>query len=294
MSNSAGPLESIDSIDWSELEHAYGTAEDVPQLLRDLHSSDPEIRETAHDDCWSMIFHQGTRYSASAAAVPFLYSILNHPDTKSRRNLLFLIVSLAVGYTEHVLPKGIDVAEWEEHIENQDDEEMQEHMMHEFETYEAVEEGLPNILRYLEEEEPQIRIMAAYALAFFPRRSDTSVTALFERLGREINSSVRGTIVLAIAVLYARVDNGTRKKDIIQKLQRSYAATKDDELFGWSCALSLVILGATEADIIEKARRALNDEVYLTQLEGSIDPDAGFTFGMPELRDLAKAVLESS
>ncbi|KAF9784192.1 hypothetical protein IL306_008120 [Fusarium sp. DS 682] len=294
MSTPTDPLEGLNSIYWSELEHAYGPAEDVPQLLRDLQSSDPEIRETAHDDCWSMIFHQGTRYSASTAAIPFLYSILNHSDTKSRRNLLFLILSLAVGYPEHIIPNGIDVAKWEEHIESRDDEEIQEHMMHEFETYEAVEKGLPNILRYLEEEETQMRIMAAYALAFFPRQSDTSVKALFDRVNRETNSSVRGTIVLAIAILFARVDNGTRKNDIIQQLQESYAVTKNEELFAWSCALALVILGSTEEGIIEKGRRSLKDEAYLTQLEASVDSDAGFPFGLPDLRDLAKAVLKSS
>lgn len=51
---------------WSELRHAYGTAENVPTLLATAESSND------WDDAYSHLFHQGTVYSASMAALPLL------------------------------------------------------------------------------------------------------------------------------------------------------------------------------------------------------------------------------
>jgi hypothetical protein len=39
----------IDEVDWASLRHAYGSAEDVPPLLRGLASADAVERETALD-----------------------------------------------------------------------------------------------------------------------------------------------------------------------------------------------------------------------------------------------------
>ena len=64
----------LDSSAWSALEHAYGTAEDIPDLLRDLESFPPDV---ANDDgtwhaLWSALCHQSDVYSASFAAVPHI------------------------------------------------------------------------------------------------------------------------------------------------------------------------------------------------------------------------------
>jgi hypothetical protein len=39
-----------DRIDWKSLTHADGTAEDLPELLRDLLSDDEGVREEARND----------------------------------------------------------------------------------------------------------------------------------------------------------------------------------------------------------------------------------------------------
>ena len=79
-------LAGLDDIDWSALSHAYGSAEDVPELLRRLaaagseaHSDDSaEDDEAANEaeevigDLWATICHQGSVYTATIAAVPFL------------------------------------------------------------------------------------------------------------------------------------------------------------------------------------------------------------------------------
>ena len=52
--------------------HAYGAADDVPALLRELISAPPD---EALSELWNNICHQGSVYSATPYAVPFLAGI---------------------------------------------------------------------------------------------------------------------------------------------------------------------------------------------------------------------------
>jgi hypothetical protein len=62
---------------WSELEHAYGAAEDIPPLLArlDAYPSDEGENEPWFS-LWSTLAHQGDVYPASFAAVPHVISAL--------------------------------------------------------------------------------------------------------------------------------------------------------------------------------------------------------------------------
>ncbi|MFE4533453.1 hypothetical protein ACFRKB_00105 [Streptomyces scopuliridis] len=62
----------LDAQPWAALEHAYGSAEDVPELLRALASDDEEEAGEALEELYSRILHQGSVYEASARAVPYL------------------------------------------------------------------------------------------------------------------------------------------------------------------------------------------------------------------------------
>lgn len=68
---------SLDSPEWKSLEHAYGSADDIPALLRELEAFPPHER---YDDepwhtLWSSLCHQSDIYSASYAAVPHILRI---------------------------------------------------------------------------------------------------------------------------------------------------------------------------------------------------------------------------
>ncbi|MEU7742433.1 HEAT repeat domain-containing protein [Nonomuraea sp. NPDC049158] len=99
-------LASLDTIDWADLTHAYGRAKDVPDQIRALRSPDPGIRDKALHSLYGNIFHQGTRYEASAHAVPFLLELLADPETPDRPAVLHLLTQLAIGYGEQLLPSG--------------------------------------------------------------------------------------------------------------------------------------------------------------------------------------------
>ncbi|HEV7933469.1 MAG TPA: hypothetical protein VGP70_14320 [Actinomadura sp.] len=73
-------LAGLDEIHWAELEHAYGPAEDVPGLLRALRSESSDERERAVYELYGNIFHQGSRYQASAHAECRAYAGLDAPE----------------------------------------------------------------------------------------------------------------------------------------------------------------------------------------------------------------------
>jgi hypothetical protein len=70
-------LERLDDVPWSTLNHAYGSAADIPQLLRDLTQQDAELREAAWNSLYSNLWHQGSLYEATAFAVPFLIGLVS-------------------------------------------------------------------------------------------------------------------------------------------------------------------------------------------------------------------------
>ncbi|GII57958.1 hypothetical protein Pth03_63470 [Planotetraspora thailandica] len=88
-------LDGIDDIDWSSLGHAYGSAADVPQTLRDAVGQDEELAGEATEHLFGSIYHQGTLYSATPWAVPFVARLAADPGTPRREGLVFLLGSIA-------------------------------------------------------------------------------------------------------------------------------------------------------------------------------------------------------
>ncbi|NUT49221.1 MAG: hypothetical protein HOV94_18230 [Saccharothrix sp.] len=100
------------SVDWSHLRHAYGSAEDTPELLERLRGED---WEEALGDLYASVLHQGSVYPATLAALPFLVDIAHDPTAQGRVGALWLLASYAqsiaqgAGRVETYLPDGVDV-----------------------------------------------------------------------------------------------------------------------------------------------------------------------------------------
>ncbi|WP_445277460.1 hypothetical protein [Streptomyces sp. DSM 41033] len=73
--------------DWSQLSHAYGSAEDIPALLDQI-ASEPSPERW--NDLWSALCHQGSVYSASFAALPWLADVANGDDREQAVSALNL------------------------------------------------------------------------------------------------------------------------------------------------------------------------------------------------------------
>ncbi|MEU6772539.1 HEAT repeat domain-containing protein [Streptomyces sp. NPDC046759] len=82
----------IDEVDWASLQHAYGSAEDVPGWLRALASADTVERSTALDGMYGAL--QGCVYDSTLACVPFLLSLAGREEVPDRSGIVELLVGI--------------------------------------------------------------------------------------------------------------------------------------------------------------------------------------------------------
>ena len=94
----------LSSSDWSKLTDAYGHAESIPQLLRQLESF-PSSNGTTEPwfSLWSHLCHQGDVYSASFAAVPHVVEALSAAPERA-------------GFDYFLLPAAVEVARVEKNV----------------------------------------------------------------------------------------------------------------------------------------------------------------------------------
>ncbi|MER7442511.1 HEAT repeat domain-containing protein [Micromonospora avicenniae] len=202
-------LDGLDDIQWQRLGHAYGAADDVPDLLRALRSTDPPTRDDALGTLYTNVFHQGSRYEASTYAVPFLLELLADPATPDRPSVLALVTSLAIGHDENVLPDGFPVDSYRRAAEGGREllaakpspwtgavEAAKEYVEYAYvesldpadrgrlwayidlAVYDAARAGVPLFRRLLGDPDPWLRIAAAYAVAWFPEEAAGSLPPL--------------------------------------------------------------------------------------------------------------------
>lgn len=90
-------LTEIDTVPWAALTHAYGSADDIPALLRRLAEPESAPGEGVWSDFYGRLCHQGgTFYTASIEVVPFLTGFLADADfAGDRRFVIMALVDLA-------------------------------------------------------------------------------------------------------------------------------------------------------------------------------------------------------
>lgn len=103
----------LDNPRWEKLTHAYGTAGDVPPLLRALQAM-PHGREA--DDVWlhlwSALAHQGDVYPASFAAVPHIVDVFAMDPGRARADHLHFPAHVEVCRLSHgiAVPDSLEPA----------------------------------------------------------------------------------------------------------------------------------------------------------------------------------------
>ncbi|KAJ3542216.1 hypothetical protein NM208_g4215 [Fusarium decemcellulare] len=326
-SNNPDLLAGIDDIDWAKLEHAYGSADDVPEIIRRLRSNDENELDNVYFALCSNILHQGSRYEATAYAVPFLYALLDAKDTPSRDRLLQYMINVAVGSTSFRVPSGVDIARWRdivaetqqpgyveeeerkkrEYIAAATDEQDRERRegeflfkksperyaamnLYELRAYDAVREGLDSVYQCLKDEDATLRGMAAYGLAFFPEEGEKAETALFTLLKHEEDATVSATALISLAMLHAPSSGDLSQTPVARYLRTYFHKEGTDQLCNWSCAIALAILRIYETEYIEIILRKITDEAYLSSLQA--EDFIKFPFAYPDLESLAASVLK--
>ncbi len=107
---------SLDSPEWVRLQHAYGSAGDIPDLLRQLASFPASAnRGEPWFSLWSALAHQGDVYSASFAAVPHVVAVFSSaPDRVTHDFLQFPAwVEICRHRHEIAVPEELSIAYYE-------------------------------------------------------------------------------------------------------------------------------------------------------------------------------------
>ncbi len=196
-------LERLDDAPWAEIEHAYGTAEDVPDLLRALLDPDEEVREEALEELYGNVFHQGTRFPAAAYVVPFLIEMCASPDVPDRGALLRYWGSLITGFfsvRERPTWGDGEQAYLDGGPVEADDDGCAE-VLHR--VYRESLKGRGLLPDLLIDADPAVRAGAAWVVACLPTVAGESVPALTARLNVEPSEWVRAAIAFALGELGA-------------------------------------------------------------------------------------------
>lgn len=197
-------LEGLDTIDWSALTHAHGSAADVPELLRSLLSEVPDVRLQACADLHETIWHQGTVYPASAAAIPFLFELLTQPGVHDPGWAASLLGCIANG--EGWIQYGLRV-DGEPSLRRRlarQGRSLEEALGEERAMMEAIQRdvssGLRHLLPYLSDREG-LAPLVAQTLGNFPEHTSWLVPAINAALASESDEHVRKVLAESKASL---------------------------------------------------------------------------------------------
>ncbi|WP_225801849.1 PBS lyase [Streptomyces sp. NK15101] len=187
-------LTGIEEVDWASLGHAYGPADDVPELLRGLASADPAERETALDGMYGAVHHQGDVYDSTLACIPFLLELVADPGVQDRGCIVELLTSIG----------GIELDDDEELDEiGSEDEEFIPAANYAMAAA-AIAAGADVFLGLVSDPDPEVRLTAPCALASLHPEPARVLTLLRERLTVERDTEVRLALVAAVGRIALR------------------------------------------------------------------------------------------
>jgi hypothetical protein len=192
----------IDEVDWASMEHAYGSAADVPELLRGLASPYPQERETALDGMYGAVHHQGDVYDSTLAAVPFLFALAGRVELPDRGGIVELLTSIGGSGA------GDDFGEYgKDGVVPPRDTEDHEHDNHAM-ARAAIRAGAAVFLELVADADAEVRRAAPSALVRFHGEPPRVLALLKERLADEAEDGVRLALVEGLG-LFARLYAGS-------------------------------------------------------------------------------------
>ncbi|WP_449338927.1 HEAT repeat domain-containing protein [Streptomyces chartreusis] len=185
-------FDGLHDIDWASMEHAYGSAEEIPALLRALASPDAGERDKAFDRFYGAVHHQGSVYPPTAASLPFLLELATDPGTPARAAVVALVVSIG----RESLERGFE----------DDGTEIDYYPPTGYaQAIGFLRQRGAAFVELARDRDPDVRLAAIPGLGFFLDDADLATRTLCERLAAEQGLSARLRIVEAAAALALRL-----------------------------------------------------------------------------------------
>jgi len=194
----------IDEIDWSALSHAYGSAEDVPHILRGLGSTDAQVRDHALDDMLGAVHHQGGVYDSTLACIPFLFELLASPAA-DRAEVVQLLTSIGSLDDADDADSRVFAAHMAVKLKDADDDGRGLRAL----ATAAVRSQLAVFTGMLDDPDAEVRRAATTAVVRLAKQPQAAVTALATRLGIERDVQVLAALVEALGSAAVRYPDQT-------------------------------------------------------------------------------------
>ncbi|WP_203923788.1 hypothetical protein [Rugosimonospora africana] len=180
----------LDDVDWSSLHHAYGTAEEVPGLLRAMASPDADARAKAVSRFYSAVHHQGDVTSCTTVTVPFLLELARTPDLPGRAEIVGLLVSIGTHAVESYDDVLVDYSGEESN-----------HAL----AADLIRERAEDFIAFTTDDDHRLRRAAIPALAQFVDDAPRAAGLVQDRLRREERPMHRLLLVETMAQLTLRL-----------------------------------------------------------------------------------------
>jgi hypothetical protein len=178
--------EFVDTIDWSDLEHAYGSASDIPPLLKQISIAKGRKLLDPINELYSRVLHQGTIYSASPPAAHALIEMLSTAAPPEKA----IFYELLTGFCEAARLAFADGRAIPCHAGGDpvDGREIEREIRGAFATFVV---DLPHA-------EPAIRNNAVSVLTAFPDADPAIAHVVRQRWSAESDATVRAAIVTGL------------------------------------------------------------------------------------------------
>ncbi len=180
-------LDSLDHIPWSTLEHAYGDAGDIPNLIRALVSSDPDQRAWAQEMLDMGPFHQGSLYSCTPFVVRVLLQLVQEKDAADLPWIL--------QYVSRVLAAAISYLPVPEPLTPDPEQ------AHAAQILVEIRAQWPLLLSMLEHPDGHVRLALLRLLVLLRADLPHVESVLAEKLSVEIDESLRAALVFCSSLV---------------------------------------------------------------------------------------------
>ncbi|MBP2331074.1 tetratricopeptide (TPR) repeat protein [Kibdelosporangium banguiense] len=242
MNDVATVLDGLSLTDWSAVDHAYGPATDVPQLIHDLVSDDATVRAIARSELCGNLIHHGARFSATPKVIPYLIELATAPGVPDRAMILRYLTTLLAGpFTVRDgfwIGAGSQGGPAQQAIATA--------------CHDVAVPGIPALLNLATGRSCRVRVAAICVLGCFQVERSTIIPTLEAQAANETADAARAAAVFALGLL-------TKGTPRFEETLRSLHEEDPAKLVRTTAAIKLALHGFGDSAVVQTLIEALDD-----------------------------------